>query len=67
MNFFYPDDNSVFISTDEITTLKEINLIAEIFAKAAGKVIPQVNSYCDCKCIDEKFLRKSDFLQGRNF
>jgi glycine dehydrogenase len=67
INFFYPDDNSVLISTDEITTLKEISLIAEIFAKAAGKVIPQVNSYCTCKCINETFLRKSDFLREGTF
>ena len=37
MNFYYPDDNSVIISTDEITTIKEINTIVEIFAKAASK------------------------------
>ena len=50
MNFYYPDDNTVIISTDEITTIKEINTIVEIFAKAAGKEPVKINSYCDCKC-----------------
>jgi glycine dehydrogenase len=67
MNFYYTDDNSVIISTDEITTLKEINTIAGIFAKAAGKKPVPVNSYCECKCIEEKFLRKSAYLKQGSF
>jgi glycine dehydrogenase len=67
MNFYYTDDNSVIISTDEITTLKEINTIAGIFAKAAGKKSVPVNSYCECKCIEEKFLRKSAYLKQGSF
>jgi glycine dehydrogenase len=67
MNFYYPDDNSVIISTDEITTLKEINTIVEIFTKAAGKKPVEVKDYCDCKCIEKKFLRKSDFLKAGTF
>jgi glycine dehydrogenase len=63
MNFYYPADNSVIISADEITTIKEINTIGGIFAKASGKEPVPVNSYCDCKCIEEKFLRKSAFLK----
>jgi glycine dehydrogenase len=67
MNFYYPGDNSVVLSTDEITTLKEINTILNIFAKAAGKTHVHVNSLCDCKCIEEKFLRKSEFLKEGTF
>ena len=67
INFFYPDDETVSISTDEVTTLSEINTIVEIFAKASGKEVKQVNSYCDCKSIDEKFLRKSEFLKASCF
>jgi glycine dehydrogenase len=67
MNFFYTDDNCVVISTDEITTLKEISTIVEIFAQAAGKEPIKINSYCNCKIIDDKFLRKSDFLKGGTF
>jgi len=67
MNFYYPDDNSVIISTDEITTFKEINTIIEIFAKATGKEAKRISTYCDCKCLDDKFLRKSDFLKEGTF
>lgn len=63
MNFYYPGDETVIISTDEITTLKELNIINEVFSKAAGKKAIPIKDYCDCKCIDEKFLRKSDFLK----
>jgi glycine dehydrogenase len=63
MNFFYPDDNTVIISTDEITTFKEISTIIEIFAKAAGKRGKKVNSYCDCQVLEDKVLRKSSFLK----
>ena len=67
MNFYYPGDETVIISTDEITTLKELNIINEVFAKAAGKKVIQIKDYCDCTCIDEKFLRKSDFLKPACF
>jgi|WetSurMetagenome_2_1015567.scaffolds.fasta_scaffold00907_11 glycine dehydrogenase len=67
MNFLYPDDNSVIISTDEITSIKEINSILEIFAKASGKETIKINSHCNCEVIEEKFHRKSSFLLGGAF
>jgi len=67
MNFYYPDDNSVIISTDEITTIKEINTIINIFASAAGKEPVKISSHCNCKILEEKFLRKSTFLKGGTF
>jgi glycine dehydrogenase len=67
MNFCYPDENTISISTDEITTFQELNTIIGIFAKASGKSAEQVNGYCSCKCIEDKFLRKSAFLQEGTF
>jgi glycine dehydrogenase len=67
MNFWYRGGNLVSVSTDEITTMKEINVIAGIFAKAAGRKNPEIVSYCDCKCIDDKFIRKSAFLKESCF
>ncbi len=67
MNFYYPEDDTVVISTDEITTLKEIDTIVNIFLKAAGKEKVKVNCYCNCEIIEEKFLRNSDFLMGGTF
>jgi glycine dehydrogenase len=67
INFFYPDESTVSISTDEITSFSDINSILEIFAKAAGGKHEPVNNYCICKCFDEKFLRKSEYLKGATF
>ncbi len=63
LNFWYPGGNLVSLTTDEITTFKELNAIAGVFAKAAGKKKPEIKSFCDCNCIDEKFIRKSAFLK----
>jgi len=67
INLWYPCANCAVISTDEVTTLKEINDIIRIFAEAAGKNAEEVTSLCDCFCVDEKFHRKSAFLQERTF
>jgi glycine dehydrogenase len=67
INLWYPCANCAVISTDEITTLKEINDILEIFALAAGKKAEAVTELCDCLAVDSRFHRKSMFLQERNF
>ncbi|MGA1976401.1 MAG: aminomethyl-transferring glycine dehydrogenase [Bacteroidales bacterium] len=67
MNFFYPDDDHIIISTDELTTLNDISDIIGVFAGAAGKQFSPVTSYCGCGSIDEKFSRKSGFLQQAAF
>jgi glycine cleavage system P protein (glycine dehydrogenase) len=67
VNFFYPDENTVIISTDEITTLKEINTIIRIFAKAADKEAVPVDSFCNCKVVEDKFVRKSGYLKASAF
>ena len=67
MNFYYPDENTVIISVDEITTFNELNSIISIFARAAGKNPENVNGYCACKCIEDKFMRKSEFLKSGTF
>ena len=66
-NFWYPCANCVLISTDEVTTLKEINSVIEIFAEAAGKKPVEVTSLCDCLCIDRKFHRATPFMQEHSF
>jgi glycine dehydrogenase len=67
MNFFYPDGNTVSITTDEITSFSDIDKIIGIFGKAAGKDSKHVVSFCECNCINELFLRKSGFLKGATF
>jgi glycine dehydrogenase len=67
MNFFYPDESSVNISTDEITTMNEIDTVVEIFAKAAGKAHKKIYAHCNCEILEDKILRKSPFLQEGTF
>jgi glycine dehydrogenase len=67
INFFYPDGNSVRLSTDEVTTLREINIIAGIFARACGKKAEPIESLCDCSFTEEIFIRKSVFLKAASF
>ncbi len=66
INFFYPGENIVMLSTDQITTIEEINLITAIFAKAAGKEPVKVDSLCSSN-IDDIFIRKSAFLKASVF
>jgi glycine dehydrogenase len=67
MNFYYPDDHTVMISTDETTTFRELNAILRIFAEAAGTDPERVSNYCNCKGPETKFLRTTEFLQGSAF
>jgi glycine dehydrogenase len=67
INFFYPGENVVILSTDEVTTLDEINRITAIFAKAAGKEPVPSGSLCSCKVVDDIFIRKSGFLKASVF
>jgi glycine dehydrogenase len=67
INFFYPDGNSVRLSTDEVTTLKEINTVVGIFAKASGKKAEILESFCDCSFTEERFVRRSGFLKAASF
>lgn len=67
VNFFYPDDEFVLLSTDEITTLSEINTILGIFAKAAGREAMEEDSLCNCKVVEDKLIRKTPFLKAATF
>jgi glycine dehydrogenase len=67
INFFYPDLKSVRISTDEVTTLREINAIAGIFAKASGKKAEVIETFCSCSFTEERFIRRSGYLKAESF
>jgi glycine dehydrogenase len=67
MNFYYPDDNTVILSTDEITTIKEINTIVNIILKASGKDGVKITSFCHCEILEGKNLRNSAFMKGSAF
>jgi glycine dehydrogenase len=67
INFFYPDDYSISISTDEITSFDDINSIVRVFARAAGKTAEPVTSFVESDCIGGKLMRSSPFLRAAAF
>jgi len=67
VNFYYPGNGRILISTDEVTSLEDINTIVGIFARAAGQTAEKVESLVECKCLEDKFLRKSSFLSASAF
>ncbi|HQG77582.1 MAG TPA: aminomethyl-transferring glycine dehydrogenase [Bacteroidales bacterium] len=67
INFHYPGGNIVMLSTDEITTLEEVNLITSVFARAAGLKPRPADSFCSCGSAYEAFTRKSEFLKASVF
>ncbi len=67
INFFYPEEHTVILSTDEITTLEEINTITGIFAEAAGKDPIKADSFCKCDFSEDKLERTSGFLKATAF
>jgi glycine dehydrogenase len=63
VNFFYPDANSVSISINETTSIKDINQIIAIFAAATGKEPFLINALTSEAMFPANLVRKSDFLQ----
>jgi glycine dehydrogenase len=71
MNFRYIDQKHIGISLDETTTLDDVNVILDIFARAATKTFHKF--ICDpveCRkitTIPQKLKRKSSFLSHQVF
>jgi glycine dehydrogenase len=63
VNFFYPDANSVSISINETTSIKDINQIIAIFAAATGKEPFLINALTSEAMFPANLVRKSGFLQ----
>lgn len=67
INFYYPGDDTVMLSTDEIINIEEINRIIKIFAEAKGKDFPVTDSIGDLFTINKDLTRKSPFLLAGSF
>jgi glycine dehydrogenase len=66
INFYYPSEDRVMLSCDEIITEKEIGTIISIFAEAVGK--EKITVFTDKGiAVDKKFLRESAFLTSSSF
>lgn len=67
INFFYPNEHTVILSADEITTIGDINTITGIFAEAAGKDPIKADSFHNCTLFKDKLERRSVFLKAAAF
>lgn len=62
VNFFYADAETISISLNETSSLKDINHIISIFAEATGKDYVAINQLANESMIPESLARKSTFL-----
>lgn len=63
VNFYYPDSETVVISINETTSLRDLNQIMEIFAAATGKQAPEISRLSDDTAIPSSLARTSTFLK----
>ncbi|MDD3871728.1 MAG: aminomethyl-transferring glycine dehydrogenase [Bacteroidales bacterium] len=66
-NFRYFEDDTIGLSTDELTDEKEIDQILAIFAEAAGMPVNPVAEFVDSAGFDREFARETDFMGGLCF
>ena len=67
MNFYYPDDKSVWISINETTTIGDVKEIINVFARAIGGKISFPENVFMESYLDNKYFRKSKFLAENVF
>lgn len=67
LNFYYKNNGTIGISTDELTSIPDINNIIEIFAEVAGKSAKKVESIDEVVEIPNNLKRKSKFLTDKVF
>jgi glycine dehydrogenase len=63
VNFYYIDAETIAISLNETTSLKDINQILEIFAEALGKEKISINKLTNEVFVPANLKRTSSFLQ----
>lgn len=62
INFYYPDAETVTISINETTTLKDANQIISVFAKVANKDTMVLEGISESNKISENLKRQTEFL-----
>ncbi|GER57920.1 glycine dehydrogenase (aminomethyl-transferring) [Patiriisocius marinus] len=67
INFYYPDDETVAISINETTTLKDLNKIVALFAEATNKDSFKITDIKEGTGIPESIARHSAFLTNDVF
>lgn len=67
VNLFYPDTETVYISINETTTIRDLNYLISIFAQAANKEPFVIASLEKGNKIDDSLQRQSTFLKDAVF
>ncbi|MGK0386036.1 MAG: glycine dehydrogenase [Patiriisocius sp.] len=67
MNFYYPDAETVSISVNETTTLKDLNKIIALFAEANHKESFEISEIISGNAIPESIARHTPFLENEIF
>lgn len=67
LNFYYPNDETVSISINETTTIKDLNKIVSIFSEAIKKDFQKITELETGNKIPKEVARKTEFLQQEVF
>ncbi|MDN3724786.1 aminomethyl-transferring glycine dehydrogenase [Aequorivita sp. SDUM287046] len=67
VNFYYPNDETVSISINETTTVKDLNKIVAIFSEAIKKDFQKIVELETGNKIQQEVARKTEFLQQEVF
>jgi glycine dehydrogenase len=67
INFYYPDNDTVLISINETTTIKDLNNIIGVFAEAASKNRFYLSELIEGNAIPKSVARKTEFLKNQVF
>ncbi|MCD6347060.1 MAG: aminomethyl-transferring glycine dehydrogenase [Bacteroidales bacterium] len=63
INLRYFEDDTIGISTDELSTLDDVNALIAMFAEAVGMKSPVFSEFEKGLGFDSGFIRKSEYLQ----
>lgn len=67
INLFYPNDERVRLSMDEVVTVEELNTILSIFAEAASVEAPVVTEVATVRAFCPSMARNTPFLEEKIF
>lgn len=62
VNLWYPDDETVTISINETTSVRDLNYLISVFAEASNNDPIMISTISDANGISEIFVRKTAFL-----
>ena len=67
VNLYYADKETVTISVNETTSIRDLNYLISVFAEAANKETIIISSIEKAQNMDESIQRSSDFLKDSVF